>query len=71
MDLVLAAKKISKCIASATTKEHHKAIERMIENVENWCFYNCPWNKLIKSTLDSLYHQNINKSKINLDIKNI
>jgi hypothetical protein len=61
MNLVSATKKITNCINSATTKEHHQSIQKMIANVENYCKIMCPWDKSIKGALVLLNWQNINK----------
>lgn len=59
MDLVKAIQKISKCIDTATTKEHHEAIEQMINNVENFCKHRVWWDKTVKGALALLFWQNV------------
>ena len=61
MNLVLATRKISKCIDSATSVEHHKSIDRIIQNLENWCMYHYRSDRTIKGALALLYWQNQDK----------
>ena len=61
MNFVKASQKISNCIDTATTKEHHYVIGNMIENVEKYSKLQKPWDKTIKGALAILYWQNVNK----------
>ena len=61
MDLISATKKISQCIDSATSVEHHISIERMIQNVENWCKHHYRSDKTVKGAIVLLAWQNKNK----------
>jgi hypothetical protein len=59
MNKLLAIKKISNCIDSATTKEHHVAIERMIENYDNLCQHKWWWDKSLFGAIVLLKWQNV------------
>ena len=61
MNFVEATKKISNCIETATTKEHHYVIEKMIDNVAEYAKRQQNWDKSIRGALGLLYWQNINK----------
>jgi hypothetical protein len=70
MDLVSATKKISQCIDSAISVEHHKSINRMIQNVENWCEYHYRSDKTVKGAIALLGWQNVYKHDKNFGVSN-
>ena len=65
MDFVKASMKISDCIDSATTEEHHIAIYKMIKTVTKYAKKQSGWDKSIFGGLALLDWQNANKFQKN------
>jgi hypothetical protein len=61
MDFVKATQKITDCIESAETSEHHRNIDRMIETVTQYARIQKSWDKSLKGALALLDWQNVNK----------
>lgn len=61
MDFVKAAEKITDCIESAKTAEHHRNIDRMIKTVTEYARIQKSWDKSLNGALALLDWQNVNK----------
>ncbi len=63
IDFIEATKKITRCIDTATTLEHHKAIERIIKNLDMINNKSRPRDKSLGGALMLLHMQNRDKCK--------
>lgn len=66
MNFVKASQKITACIESATTANHHIAINQMIETCFIYAKAQKNWDKTILGALGLLKWQNVNKWGKNL-----